>query len=58
MKPTTKKVKEYSSLDEYKRKFYPEQQAEQIAIKEDPHDFGVNLARDLLKKYKHLISSQ
>ena len=56
MNKREKSKKEYHTLKEFQEDFYPVSEARKLIKAEDPHLFGVNLARESLKKIEHLLS--
>lgn len=58
MKKSKIKVKEYHSMKEYEKKYYPESFKKQSIKISDPSTLGIILARESLNKFKHLIQKQ
>lgn len=51
-------IKEYNSIKEYERKYYPKSFKKQTVELSDPSNLGTVLARESLSKFKQLISKQ
>lgn len=54
MKVNKKKKQEYNSFKEYKRAFYPSSERKSLQM-DNPYQFGVNLAKESLNKFRHLL---
>jgi hypothetical protein len=58
MKRKRRKMLEYHSMEEYRRKFYPSSYQKHVLETDDPQIFGVNLARESLDKVRRLLSKK
>ena len=50
-----RKEREYTSFEEFERRFFPASDAEAWAETADPRVFGVKLARESVNKVRHLL---
>ena len=55
MKKNRTKAQEYHSMEEYKKRFYPESYKKQLLEVSDPNTLGAILAEEMLNKFKHLM---
>lgn len=58
MKMVKTKAQEYYSMEEYKKRFYPESYKNQLLEIHDPNKLGTILAHEMLNKFKYLMRKQ
>ncbi len=58
MKKTKGKAHEYHSMEEYKKRFYPESYNNLLPEDGDPDKLGTILAEEMLNKFKNLMQKQ
>ena len=55
---TPKKAKEFHSMEEFEKKYYPEKFKKTSIEAVDPNALGTVLAKESLAKFKHLIQKR